>query len=358
MNDHLISVLIEDTISCLRFFPSKDINYLASGGWDKKLRLFEIKYNVLNQSYYTESVSFSSNLMNTCQFPSPILSINWLGNSGSIAAACADGSVNLVDLQKNLNNKIGQHKSGCSDVVYNDNYNILLTGGWDGALNIWDFRAPNPVASYQFNNKIYTMSYSNNLLVVGLSEVVMAYFDLDKLRMNQFQPEIIFGSHLKEQTKKVAVFNNGKGFIEGSIGGRVAVKYIDFSTPPKIDNKEANFTLSNKNDFSFRCHRKTKGNITNIYSINDISINPVYDTVCTVGGDGNFSIWDVSHKSKLADIETGPEPLTACDYNKSGELLAYASGYDWYKGACFASEYTSPKIFIHYLKKAQKSKQA
>ena len=47
-DDHRIPILIDDTIQCLRFYPSKDLDYLASGGWDSKLRLFEIKYNIIN----------------------------------------------------------------------------------------------------------------------------------------------------------------------------------------------------------------------------------------------------------------------------------------------------------------------
>ena len=45
--DHLVPVLIDDTVQTLKFFPSKDINYLASGGWDSKLRLFEINYQFI-----------------------------------------------------------------------------------------------------------------------------------------------------------------------------------------------------------------------------------------------------------------------------------------------------------------------
>ena len=39
-DDYLIPVSIDDTVQCLKFFPSKEINYLVSGGWDSKLRLF------------------------------------------------------------------------------------------------------------------------------------------------------------------------------------------------------------------------------------------------------------------------------------------------------------------------------
>ena len=354
--DHLIPVLIDDSISCLRFFPSNEINYLASGGWDSKLRLFEIQYQIINQSYNSEKVQINSKQINICQHKSPILSMAWLGNSGVIITGCVDGSVNYVDNQKNIFNKIGQHDNGCKEVLYLDNYNVIMTGGWDGKLNIWDLRSQKPLCSYQFKNKIYTMSCGKNLLVVGLSELVMAYFNLQNLQKNIFKPESFFNSHLKEQTKKVVVFNNDTGFIEGSIEGRVAIKFINLNYPPNI-NKDTN-CLQNEKDFAFRCHREVKNGVCYVYPINDISINPIYGSVCTAGGDGKYSIWDLQDKSRINDRENIDDncPLTACNYNSIGNLLAYSSGYDWCKGAEYAKDYSRPKIFIHYLQNNHRNK--
>ena len=354
--DHLIPVLIDDSISCLKFFPSKEINYLSSGGWDSKLRLFEIQYQIINQSYLYEKVQIDSKQINICQHKSPILSMAWLGNSGAIITGCVDGSVNYVDIQKNSFNKIGQHNNGCKEVLYLDNYNLIMTGGWDGKLNVWDFRSPDPICSYQFNNKIYTMSCGNNLLVLGLSELVMAYFNLQNLQKNIFKPELFFYSHLREQTRKVAAFNNDTGFIEGSIEGRVAVKFINLNFTPNI-NKDTNCIQSEK-DFAFRCHRDIKNGICYVYPINDICINPIYGSVCTAGGDAKYSIWDLQDKSKINERENVDDkcPLTSCNYNSVGNLLAYASGYDWSKGAEYAKEYIRPKIFIHYLQNNHRKK--
>ena len=356
IEDHLIPVLIDDSVSCLRFFPSRDINYLASGGWDSKLRVFEIKYQILNQSATFDNIKFASNQINVCKLESPILSLDWIGNSGAIITGCVNGSINYVDSQKNIVNKIGQHNSGCRDVIYLQNYNVLLTGGWDGILNIWDLRSQNAICSYQFQNKIYTMSCANNLLVLGLSDLVMAYFNLRNFQLNSFKPDCFFNSHLKEQTKKVAVFNDGQGFFQVSIEGRCAVKFINLNSHPNI-NPETKCITSDK-DFAFRCHREARNGLCYIYSVNDASINPVYDSVCTVGGDGKYFIWDIKDKSKINERDNFTDncPLTACTYNPNGNLLAYASGYDWSKGASFANEYSRPKIFIHYLQNSHRKK--
>ena len=50
-------------------------------------------------------------------------------------------------------------------------------------------------------------------------------------------------------------------------------------------------------------------------------------------------------------------PLTACDFNSSGNLLAFSSGYDLSKGAEAVKEFNSGvKICIHYLPPNQRKK--
>ena len=357
--DHLIPVLIEDTVQSLKFFPSKDINYLASGGWDSKLRLFEINYQIYNQNSNYDYVRIASEPKETCKHQAPILSLTWKGTSGALFTGCIDGSINYVDCQKNIFTKIGEHQYGCKEVLYIDNYDILITGGWDGALKIWDLRSKDPVKTYQFYNKVYSMSYAKELLVLSLSENVMAYFNLDKLRQNIFEPELIYSSYIKSHIKKVLVLKEGNCYLEGSAEGRIAVKYINFYSKPTIIG-DGNYGIQSSNDFAFKCHRevKTFGNdkVVQAYQINDMSVNPIYGSVATAGGNGAYTIWDIGQKSRIHEPDNNEDktPITAIDFNGAGNLLAYASGYDWSRGAKFANLYTRPKIYVHYLQQSQR----
>lgn len=359
IEDHLIPVLIEDTVQTLKFFPSKDINYLASGGWDSKLRLFEINYQLCGQNSNYDYVQIFSNPKDTCKHQSPILSISWQGTTGALFTGCIDGSINYVDCTKNIFTKIGEHQYGCKDVLYLDNFNLLLTGGWDGALKLWDLKSNNPIKTYQFYNKIYSMAYAKNLLVVALSENVMAYFNLSKLNQNIFEPELIYSSYIKSHTKKVVVLNEGNCYLEGSAEGRIAVKNISFYSKPSFSS-EGNYSIHSDGDFAFKCHREVKGfgidKVVQAFSINDMCVNPVYGSVATAGGNGVYSIWDIGKKAKVYDRENNEDksPITAVEYNANGDLLAYASGYDWSRGAQFANLYPRPKIYIHYVQPNQR----
>ena len=354
---------IEDTIQCMKFIPIQNNNYLATGGWDNKLRVYNINYNIISTSLSNEDAQINANLECGFQHNSPIFSLSWEGNSSRIFTGCADGSVNVVDMMKQNLTQIGTHKNACKEVIYHQNYNILLTGGWDGVVNIFDFRTSGPVCQYQFENKVYSMSCAKDLFVVGLSEIKIGIFNLAKIQSKIFKPELVFKSHLKYQTRKVCVFPDGKGFAEGSIEGRVAIKnFRDLNNLPQI-NTENGTTLGKdeqgKDDFAFRCHRNTKVNPPLVYAVNDIAFNPVYGTFCTVGSDGIYSICDKLNRSRLFernDIQD-KTPLTACDYNSSGNLLAFSIGYDWSRGAEAATEYKSgTKIGIHYLPMNQRKK--
>jgi len=362
--EYILPDHIDDTIQCMKFISTQNVNFLATGGWDNKLRVFNINYNIIN-SNNNEEAQISSNLEYSYSHNSPILSLSWEGNSGRIFTGCADSSINILDMAKKNLATIGNHKSACREVIYHQNYNILLTGGWDGIVNIFDLRSSGPVCSYQFNNKVYSMSCAKDLFVVGLSELKIAYFDLRKLQNNTFKPELIFNSHLKYQTRKICVFPDGKGFAEGSIEGRVAIKNIkDLNNPPSINN-ETGTTMGQDEkgnaDFAFRCHRNANITPNIVYTVNDIAFNPVYGTFCTVGSDGIYCIWDKLNKTRLFERNNSSDkiPLTACDYNSNGNLLAFASGYDWSRGAEAAREfnnYYANKIGIHFLPPNQRKK--
>ena len=46
---------------------------------------------------------------------------------------------------------------------------------------------------------------------------------------------------------------------------------------------------------------KTIGNdkVVQAHQINDMSVNPVYGSVATAGGNGAYTIWDIGQKSRI-----------------------------------------------------------
>ena len=201
----------------------------------------------------------------------------------------------------------------------------------------------------------YTMSLTYPLLVVGMADRMVSYFNFNKINQGGFNPEATFESHLRYQTRKISCFPDGNGYAIGSIEGRVAIKYVDLNKQPEINNETKSMT--HKDDFAFRCHRTGDG-LTEIHSVNDIAFNQTYGTFCTAGGDGSWIIWDKDSRSRLRQgFHTNKSPITAIDYSANGDLLAYASGYDWSKGVSYEGS-VPVKLNIHYCPDADKKKKA
>ena len=350
--DFTIQDQIEDTISQLRWMPNPNSQVLASCGWDAKVRVWQVNYQMSPNSL-NPTANIQSNMAFVTQMADPLLCLSWSTDCNSIFTGSADGTVSMIELNTSRTVAVGKHESGCKDMAFIHGMNVLLTGGWDGKLNFWDLRQPMPAISLDLQRRIYTLSISSPLLVVGLSDRLINYYNLNKLSGPGFMPEAQFESHLRYQTRRIATFTEKDGYAIGSIEGRVAIKYVDLNKAPEI-NQETK-TMNTKDDFAFRCHRIGE-NQAEVFPVNDIAFNPVYGTFCTGGGDGSWIIWDKDSRSRLRQgSHTNKAPITALDYSANGDILAYASGYDWAKGVSFENSF-QPKLNIHYCPDSDKKK--
>jgi len=106
-------------------------------------------------------------------------------------------------------------------------------------------------------------------------------------------------------------------------------------------------TLGSSN-FSFKCHRDTAvSNVTNVYAVNDISFHPVHGTFSTAGSDGTFHFWDKDAKHRLKGYPNVGGSITATEFNKSGQIFAYAVSYDWAKGYQGNTPQYPNKVMLH-----------
>lgn len=341
-SDYCIPDLIEDTISQIRWAPNPNSNLLATAGWDATVRIWQVSNNQTN---------FQSSLACNTKFSDPLLSLCWNSDCNMIFTGSADGSLNYFDATKGQSGTLGKHQYGCKEVLWVNNF--LMTGGWDGKLNVWDLRNPNPILSLELGKKVYTMSQGGELLIIGLSDRIMTYFNLSKVFQGYTGPEATFESHLKYQTRKVCVFTENDGYAIGSIEGRVAVKYVDLKKAPEINAESKSMT--HPSDFAFRCHRSNDG--SELFPVHDICFNPVHGTFCTTGGDGSWIIWDKDSRSRLKHgFRDRRPPIVAAHYSYNGDILAYATGYDWSKGVGYEDPNLKPTLNLHYLPDPEKKK--
>ncbi|KAH8924597.1 WD40 repeat-like protein [Atractiella rhizophila] len=193
---------------------------------------------------------------------------------------------------------------------------ICATGSWDKTIKYWDLRQSQPVATLQMPDRVYAMDVQGPLLVAGTAERHICVVDLNN-------PTTIFKqlqSPLKMQTRCISAFPDQKGYAVGSIEGRVAIQYIE----------------DEKNNFSFKCHRKDAGPGNNIpkmqsliWPVNAISFHQQQGTFSTAGADGTIYIWDKDSRTRLKTFDNRGGPIVATGFNHTGMVFAYAIAYDW-----------------------------
>lgn len=60
-----------------------------------------------------------------------------------------------------------------------------------------------------------------------------------------------------------------------------------------------------------------------------MTFHPQHFTLATIGSDGRYSFWDKDARTKLKTSDPFPLPLTKSHIHGSGNIFAYAVGYDW-----------------------------
>ncbi|PPJ56699.1 hypothetical protein CBER1_09494 [Cercospora berteroae] len=314
----------EDSISALRFSPASD--HLSVASWDKKVRIYEI--DAQGQGKGVAMFEHEGPVLDTC----------WSNDGQKVFAVGADKAARMLDLgagQTSGGTQVAAHDQPirCVKAFNAGGTPMLVTGSWDKTIKYWDLRQQQPAATLDAKERVYAMDIRNDsMLVVGTAERQIHVINLSN-------PTAFFKtmqSPLKWQTRTVSTFIDGSGFAVGSIEGRCAIQYVD--------------EKDSSSNFSFKCHRQTppdNRNISNVYAVNAISFHPQHGTFSTAGSDGTFHFWDKDAKHRLKGYPEVGGTISATEFNRSGNIFAYAVSYDWSKGYQFNTPQTPNKIMLH-----------
>jgi mRNA export factor len=137
----------------------------------------------------------------------------------------------MIDLGagQNVGTQVAVHDQPIRSVRFFTNpqggQEMLVTGSWDKTIKYWDLRQPQPVATVQCQERVYTMDIQGNLLVIGTADRYINVISLTD--PGKFYKTI--QSPLKWQTRVVSCFPDAAnpGFAVGSIEGRCAIQYVE-----------------------------------------------------------------------------------------------------------------------------------
>lgn len=308
-----------DGVTRVSFSPKAQY-HLLSTSWDGGVRVYMV------------STSGEVNLAADMKHDQPVLCGDWHSDGSSVFAGGADNQVKQWDLNTQKAQQVAEHGAPVRHCMWLPNLQggCLVTGGWDNMLYFWDLRQPRPVHSQQLKDRVYAMSCVHPLLVVGTGDRSVYVYDLNKPQ----QPYTSGHSSMRHQTRCLAAFPNARGYMVGSLEGRVAVQHVEEA------DKSYNFT--------FKCHRDS----SDVYQVNDIQFNPVRtSSFATVGSDGVCTFWDKDHKQRLRGLNKMYTSISCCAYSPDGNIFSYAASYDWHMGAEYASQPNNKinTIFLHQL---------
>ncbi|OIR57952.1 MAG: Poly(A)+ RNA export protein [Amphiamblys sp. WSBS2006] len=303
---------LADTVSEISFSPTSDL--FAAGSWDGKVRIWSVNAGGMATVQHTE------------EHGQPVMACRFSTDGTKIASGGSEKKPRIIDVTTGQSTSFSLgHEESIRCIRWVDP-NIVACGSWDRTVGYWDMRTQNRVGALSLPERCYAMDLCGGLMVVGTAERHVCVVQLsDPMRVLQ-QRE----SPLKWQTRAVECFVEGDGYAISSIEGRVSIQPLESSK-------------GKTTAFSFKCHRV--GN--DLYAVNALGINPKHGNVLATGGaDGVIGIWDKESKQKIKTIPHLGAPVTAMAYNRTGDLLAYAVGYDWSKGYEHSTG-TAPRITVH-----------
>lgn len=290
-----------DGVTALRFSRSGNKSHLLASSWDGGLRVYD-----------------GARLRVKVDLERPVLACCYGGSDSEAFAGGLDCSVKQVDLHTKRVVSVGSHEAAVRHVAYSREFGLGVSGGWDGAVKVWDVRNGNNAQIHEakLEGKIFGMDACSHLLVVATSSRQVAAYDLRNFAQPLEQKE----SPLKYQTRCVAVFPDLNGYALGSIEGRVALEYFSDGSAEK------------KKSYAFKCHRGKVDDQVLIYPVNTIAFHPTFGTFATGGCDGVINLWDGDNKKRITHLRKYPTSIAALDFNHDGSVLAIASSYTYEEG--------------------------
>lgn len=291
-----------DGVTCMRFSTSGTRSHLVVSSWDSILRVYE-----------------GIKLRSKVDMEQPLLSCTFGHTEQEVFTGGLHGECTQVDVTTRQKKILGQHTAAVRHVAYSREYGVVVSGGWDGMIKVWDVRNGKGACINQasLRGKVFGMDVNAHLLVVSTSERQNYVYDLRSFH----QPLLEKESPLKYQTRCVRVFSDLKGYAMGSIEGRVALEYL-----------QEDYSVHTERSYAFKCHREKREGETFIYPVNTIAFHPILKTFATGGGDGNVYIWDGDHKKRIAHLRQYPTSIASLEFNHDGTILAIAASYTFEEG--------------------------
>jgi len=305
-----------DGITSLNILENR---YLLVSSWDTNVRLYDLNTRAL-KTHYTHKAA----VLDSCFY-----------DRNNYYSGGLDKTVKQYEATTGTEKLIGTHEKAVKCVEYSAQTNLLISGSWDATIKLWDPRSNHSnTGTFKQPERVYTMSITNEKLVVGTAGRFVHIYDLRNMNEPQQRRE----SSLKNQTRCIRCFPDGTGYALTSIEGRVAMEYFDPS--PEVQARK----------YAFKCHRVVMNGVDTIYPVNALAFHQRFGTFASGGCDGVVSVWDGQNKKRLFQYRKYPSSVSALAFSQDGTTLAIASSYTFEEGE---RDHPEDQIFIRSVNESE-----
>ena len=161
------------------------------------MRLYDVSQNVSKATFTFKAASLGCCFSNVER-----------GFAGGL-----DKLVYSLDLSRGSQDVVGSHTEALSCIEWSYSQSILFTGFWDTSVCAWDPRSNYKIHQISTENKVYSLSVSENRLVVATAGRHVHIYDIRNMSQCEQKRE----SSLRHQSRKVSCFSNGAGYAMGFI---------------------------------------------------------------------------------------------------------------------------------------------
>jgi len=326
-----------DTISKISWGPgSSRFPTFATSNWDSRIRIYQV--NVQGKTM-SQKTSFSAGSASFC--------VNWHPEMTRVFAGCAPNMVKEFDIETGKGTEIGKHRSQVKDVYWVPSTQTLCSVSSDKTIKFWDVRQSSQVGEIKLEYQPYCADMFENKLILGLAKSKVLLLDvIDAQKTRDSNPQLNYmDCNLKceEQYTSIKFMNDGLAMGLGCLDGRG-----NFSEFGNLDDLYENKLL---HKITWKASRNPAGTQSPVKSVFACKRNPNFIGTCTE--DGKVIFWDCQAKQRIKELNIGSR-LACSAMSLDGNLLAFATGENWFRGEIDADEKKS-QIFVHIMQEEELS---
>jgi len=290
----------DDTLSRLSFHP--DSNILAGSCWDSNVYIYDAN---------------SQQCIEKIEQKLPVLSCCWNSQDGNKLFTCGcDNNAYMWDMDNPKEQVIiANHDSPINVIKYIPDHHLVLTGGWDRFVSLWDMRTTiRSCKSLMMPSKIYCADIDLDNIVIGTG------LNIREIDLRTFT----------ETSSNITLTNFPRCIRQ--MGRR---KFL-VGTEKQLLRHSTNSQRQRRNLL-----------ITRDYAFHDICVNMNEELVVTCNGNGELTYYSGYQFQNGTVMARLPYPITCGAINYNGSMIAYSSGYDWSQGNLgYSKEKMKSKLYI------------